>query len=181
MKNVLPLVALAVVGLLTACGGDAESTENRVSEGPMSFEVPEGWEQVTVEGDVSQHAWTLGYSDDLDETTKSLRVMPNVDATADPSVAVNTLITVCRFTNVYADDCRGTGQETVDIDGAEEGIGADFTYTSETDEQVTGRIWVAVDTENDVVSAVEYAGIGIDEDELEAFGETIEFDPDNAE
>ena len=181
MKTMIPWAALPLTALLAACGGTAESADDRVSEGPMSSTVPEGWEQEPAPEEQADHAWTLGYSDDVEEATKGLRVMPNVDSTADPSVAVNGLIMKCRFTNIYADDCRGTGQEAVDIEGAEEGIGADFTYTSDTDEQVIGRIWVAVDTDTGVVSAVEYAGIGVGEDELEAFGETIEFDPGNAE
>lgn len=146
----------------------------------MSFEVPEGWEQVQVDGELPPHAWTVGYSDDLEETTTSLRVMPDVDSRADASVAVNTLITVCRFTDVYADDCRGTGQQAADISGADEAVRADFTYTSTTDEEVIGSIWVAVDEASDVVSAIEYAGIGVDDAELDAFGETIEFEPSRA-
>lgn len=146
----------------------------------MSFEVPEGWEQLQVEGEISQHAWTIGYSDDLEEATKSLRVMPDVDSRADASVAVNTLITVCRFTDVYADDCQGTGQQSADIAGADEAVQADFTYTSATDEEVVGSIWVAVDDASGVVSAIEYAGIGVDDAELDAFGKTLEFDPSDA-
>lgn len=156
MKKALPWTALAAAALLTACGGGADSAEgssdpaeDRATEGPLSFEVPEGWEQVQVDGELPPHAWTVGYSDDLEETTTSLRVMPDVDSRADASVAVNTLITVCRFTDVYADDCRGTGQQAADISGADEAVRADFTYTSATDEEVIGSIWVAVDEASD--------------------------------
>lgn len=190
MKKALPWAALAAAVFLTACGGSAGSADgadsaddadNRATEGPLSFEVPEDWEQIPVDGELPEHAWTLGYTDDLEEGTMSLRVMPDVDSRADPSVAVSTLIAVCRFTDVYADDCRGTGQENADIPGADEAVRADFTYTGVTDEEGLGSIWVAVDEASGVVAAVEYAGLGVDEAELAAFAETIEFDPSNAD
>lgn len=181
MKKALPWAALSAAALITACGSSADSAEDRAAAGPVSFAVPEGWQQVQADADLPQHAWRLGYSDDLEETTKSLRAMPDVDASADASTAVNTLISVCRFTDVYADDCQGTGQQSADIPGADQAVRADFTYTSATDEEVLGSIWVAVDEASGVVSAVEYAGIGVDEAELEAFAETIEFDPGNAD
>lgn len=181
MKKATPWAALSAAALLTACGGSADSAEDRAAAGPLSFGVPEGWQEVPVDGELPQHSWSLGYSDDLEETTKSLRVMPDVDSSVDASTAANTLISVCRFTDVYADDCQGTGQQSADIAGADQAVKADFTYTSTTDQEVIGSIWVAVDEDNGVVSAVEYAGIGVDEAELDAFAETIEFDPDNAD
>ncbi|WP_300343849.1 hypothetical protein [Nesterenkonia sp.] len=208
MKRLLPWTTLLVTaGLLTACGEDepsatadeppaqqdnqdnseqdeagqtAGSEQGLAQEGPLSFEVPEGWQQEPVEGELPEHAWTVGYADSLEDATSYLRAMPDVDSVPDASTAVNTLISVCRFTDVYADDCRGTGQEAAEIPGAEAAVQADFTYTSANDEPVIGRIWVAVDSSNDVVSAVEYAGVGVDEAELEAFGESIEFHPDQA-
>lgn len=179
MKKLFPWVGLCTIAVITACGGD----EERTHEGPMSFEAPtgEGWEQVPVEGDLDDHAWTLGFHYNSDETPKSLRVMPDVDSRPDASTAVSTLIAVCRFTEVYATDCQGTGQEAADIPGSDNTVQADFTYSGESGEQGLGRFWVAADEDSGVVSAVEYAGIGVDEAELEAFGETIEFDPGNAE
>ena len=179
MKKVLSGAGLCMIAIITACGAGDERTH----EGPMSFEAPtgEGWEQVPVESDLPDHAWTMGLHYNADETPKSLRVMPDVDSRPDASTAVSTLIAVCRFTEVYATDCQGTGQEAADIPGSDNTVQADFTYSGESGEQGRGRFWVAADEDSDVVSAVEYAGIGVDEDELEAFGETIEFDPDNAE
>lgn len=67
-----------------------------------------------------------------------MRVMPDVDSSVDASTAANTLISVCRFTDVYADDCQGTGQQSADISGADQEVKADFTYTSTTDQEAIG-------------------------------------------
>lgn len=84
MKMTLPWAVLVTVALATSCGtgGAAESTttEDLTQEGPMSFEVPdgEGWEEVPVEDELPDHAWTMGFHYNVDETPKSLRIIPDV-------------------------------------------------------------------------------------------------------
>lgn len=63
-----------------------------------------------------------------------------------------------------------------EIAGAEVAWSADLTWPGERGE-VTARYWIAHHEESGALAAVEYGGYGADEDELDAYQETLELVP----
>lgn len=202
MKRMHALAAVAAIGLLLAgCGEDpqvapesgAEETvqqeENGAgstgeesgeqSFGAITLLVPEGWTPIEVTGEIEPGDWAAGFMDDEEDPTAFLRVMPESTAPPHADAAANELIAAGQFTDIYGDSFEVTGREPVELDGAEEAYEVRFRYL-EGSTEIQGRWWVAADRRSGLVSAVEYAGKDVTDEQFDAFAESIEFDPRQA-
>lgn len=188
------LFALGLAALLVSCGtdeptmnsdNDAENDTANAGDsdarfpademiGPMRLHVPEDWEEFPVES--SDEGEITGFSEAQDGTAEGY-VMTRTDFQGARNVASANGVMSAEV------QFRGGEQEEpqqIELEGADVAWSADLTWPGDRGE-VIGRYWVAQDEESGVMAAVEYGGYGVEQEELDAYGETLELVPEAGE
>lgn len=166
----------ALVGCSEDSGSDGGKGANGAGEpatevGPVSFQLPEGVEEIFLNQE-SDGGWVAEYSDDEE--------------------APDSFVGVWRFPETPPSASDGAGELRVQVGMAEthpgiqlseggevEIAGADDAYTidlsgDDGEQTITGRWWILLDHNEDVAAAVEYYGYDLSQEELDAFADSLE-------
>lgn len=170
-------IALLVSAVLVGCGAEGNNDggdgagEPNTEVGPVSFQLPEGVEEIFRDQE-SDGGWIAEYSDDEE--------------------APDSFVGVWRFPETPPSAIDGAGEMRVHVGIAEthpgiqlseggevEIAGADDAYTmdlsaEEGEQTITGRWWILLDDNEDMAAAVEYYGLSVSEDDLDSFAESLE-------
>lgn len=171
------LIGISVLaGLaLTGCGlGDDGKADQQfpanAQVGSVHLHLPQGWDQMSDEGSPGDEL--TAFSESLEGgATRYLYIREGFQGAGDIGQAIGIIQT------------EGLGQmdtqrqENADVPGADDAAVIDFTYELD-GEEVTSRWWVMERDDYDAVVGVEYGGFGADQDEIDAYGDSIELRPD---
>lgn len=186
MRYTVVTAGVLVLGSLSAGCGVADSDQGAGGDnsrfpaneqiGPVHLHVPEEWTEFPVED--SGEGWIVGYSEDQDGTAEEyVSVRTDFQGAGSVGSAQSVISGELEFRQGgQVLENRGDGDE---IEGADEGGTFDFTWEGDRGE-VNGRMWVLGDSSSGTIAGVEYAGYDVDEEELDAFGETLELRPEEA-
>lgn len=178
MKRIACFVAASVLGLgLVACASsetetlsqDGDGSDTPTQVGPISFDLPEGFEEVFLEADVT-NGWVGEYANDTESPDAFVGVWRFEDPPSRAIDAAGQMMTLIRAAETHP-GLQTSEAGSTDIAGAEDAYVIDLSSDADT----AGRWWVVVDADNDIAAGVEFYGEDLTEDDLHAFADSLTF------
>lgn len=168
---------VAVLGVLmvslTGCGSDSAGGAASTQVGPVSFELPEGIQEVYRDAE-REGGWVAEYADDQESAGAFIGVWRFRETPPSATHAATEMIAQVRASGTHP-GIRTREDGKVDIPGSEDASIINFSLKG-SGEDITGRWWVLLDSSQDVAVTVEYYGSEVTEEDLDIFEKTLNLD-----